>query len=84
MVHVGGVYRQLLILNMHDHIHPSLVAAALKACVQPLVNDHLCELTSDNACTKRENVGVVMHSGKFCGVRLAADTCADAFYLVGS
>ncbi len=37
-----------------------------------------------NACTKRENVGVVMHSGKFCGVRLAADTCADAFYLVGS
>ena len=58
------------------------MTSALEACAKPLVDDHLCQFASNDACTKREDVGVVVHSGKLCCVRLAADACADAFYLV--
>ena len=58
------------------------MTSALEACAKPLVNDHLCQFASNDACPKREDVGVVVHSGKLCSVRLAADACADAFYLV--
>ena len=58
------------------------MTSALEACAKPLIDDHLCQFASNDACTKREDVGVVVHSGKLCCVRLAADTCADAFYLV--
>lgn len=55
----------------------------IRACVcsEPYTAK-LCQFASNDACTKREDVGVVVHSGKLCSIWLAAYAGADAFYLV--
>ena len=40
------IFLILPILNLHQHIHPSLMPAAFKLSVQPCFGDHLCHLAS--------------------------------------
>ena len=74
----------LLILDLHDHIHPALMSSALKLGIQPRLSDHLGKFTSHHPGAKSQDIGVVVHSGKFGRVRLTAYACADTLYLVGS
>lgn len=48
------------LLDLSQHIHAHLMAAALILGVHPLVHDHLGHLHADNAGTEGDDVGVVV------------------------
>ena len=72
----------VFLLNRHNHIHASLMASALKFCVDPFVNNHLRKLTSYHAGAEAKYIGIVVAAGHHRCVRLAAYAGAHAFYLV--
>ena len=72
------------LVDLVEEIDATLVAAALKLGVEPLVDDHLGELGAHDAGTKGEHVGVVVHARELGTERLGAHDGAYALHLVGS
>ena len=58
--------------------------STFKLSIQPHLGNHLGQLTAHNAGAKAEYVGIIVQSGHFCSIRLAADTGADAFTLLAA
>ena len=58
--------------------------SAHEFCIQPLIYDHLSCLDTDNSCSKCKDVGIIVLSGKFSCIWLAADNCTDTFYFISS
>lgn len=50
------------VVDLVEEIDATLVAAALKLGVEPLIDNHLGELGAHDASTKGEHVGVVVHA----------------------
>ena len=70
--YIGIALKFLFVFDIEDHIHSSLVAAALILIIQPLIHDHLGHLHAYDAGTEGEDVGIVMLTGHSCAVWLAA------------
>lgn len=56
----------LPLLDLHNHINSLAMLAAHKFSVQPCIYDHLGCLNTDYSCTERQDIAVVMLSGKLC------------------
>ena len=68
----GFALKFLFVFDIENHIHSSLMAAALVLVIQPLIHDHLGHLYADHAGTEGQNIGVVVSAGHSCAVGLAA------------
>ena len=66
------LFKFLFVFDIENHIHSSLVAAALILIIQTLIHDHLGHLHAYDTGTEGEDVGIVMLTGHSCAVWLAA------------
>ena len=74
----------LLIFNLHDHVYSCLMASALKLSVQPCLHDILRQFHTYDAGAERQDIRVVVLSGKPCRCWLRANGRADALHFIGS
>ena len=61
--YIGIALKFLFVFDIENHIHSSLVAAALILIIQPLIHDHLGHLHAYDTGTEGEDVGIVMLTG---------------------
>ena len=68
--------------DIHDHVHSSLMSAALKLCAKPRVDNHFCQFRTYDSGSQRKNIAVIMGSGHLRRKRLAAYNRTDSLNFV--
>lgn len=71
------------LIDLIEEVDATLVTAALKLGVKPLVDDHLGELGAHDAGAKGKHIGVVVHARELGAEGLGAHDGAHALDLVG-
>ena len=58
------------------------MSSTFKVCFKESIHNLLCCFNTDNSCTKRYHVGIVVSSGIFCTVRFRADAASDTIHFI--
>ncbi len=67
-----------------NHVYPCLMPSAHELRIQPFVNNHLRHLDAYNPCAERQDIGIIMLPGQFCGIRFRAYHRPDSSHFICS